>query len=124
MTIYTYPGFTEDDPRFISHLPGVQGGLVGAATKIAIRLAGRGSKRVFSRLFRPKRYTYRGAVSRGIGAGTAITAGLQSGDDLDATVPVTEEPTSSPFQQGNQRRRVSRRSSSRHNRLCRCLQCK
>lgn len=121
MTIYTYPGFTENDSRFISHLPGVQGGLIGAGAKIAARLAGRGARRLFSRLFKPKRYTYRGAVGRGIGAGTLATPFL-TGDDLDSTIPIQEEPTNGrQIKQRVGRRRVSRRGIRRNNRhLSRC----
>ncbi len=91
------------------HVPGVRGGAIGTGLKIASRLTYRGTKWLGSRFFKPKKYTYRGAVGRGIGAGTVIASLLPSPeiDDLDAPFPTGNGKTPNRFQQRNRRFRKS-----------------
>ncbi len=105
-----------EDLRTLGAIPGgPRGSAIGSGLKIAYRLFRRGSGRVGRRIFAPKRYTYPGAVGRGIGAGTIVTALLPSPDidDVNGTIPGRPPKAPSSFQQRNRgQRRVHRR--------CRC----
>ena len=110
MPIVAPTGQYPETIRGYGHAPGVRGGFVGTAAKIAARYFGRGAGRLGSRILKPKRYTYRGAVARGGAAGTIIAPFLSTEvDPLDGTYVPPVRQTPNRFQQRN--RRFSRASS-------------
>ena len=125
MTLVAQPGFYNENPQTIGHVPGVRGGLIGQVAKIASRYAYRGIRRFGSRFFRPKKYTYRGAVGRGIAVGTGISALLNDEDEsgLDSTNENPEQGFNSISQKYNRRNFHNRSRRHNHGRgCCRCCQ--
>lgn len=120
MTIVAQPGAYSEDLRTLGGIPGgPRGSAIGSGIKIGLKLLGRGSRRLGRRVFTPKRYTYPGATSRGIGAGTIIVSLLPDPDvdSLDGpSVPINGQATNR-FQQRNYRQRGlyrRRRCDNRH----------
>ncbi len=117
MTIVAPAGQYPEGIQGYGHVPGVRGGAIGSFAKIASKLTYRGTKYLASRFFKPKKYTYPGAVGRGIGVGTIIAS--QLGDDFEDGIGNAEIPTSTNgnrYQQRNRRFRSTSRKCRRHNR--------
>jgi len=102
------------------HVPGVRGGAIGTFAKIASRYTYRGSKWLARRFFKPKKYTYRGAVGRGIAVGTLIGSQIDEfGEEIDGPIqrPIK---TTNRFKQRNRRRRYSTRNRRCQDKYCSC----
>ncbi len=121
MTLVAQPGFYDIDPETIGHIPGVRGGLIGQVARIASKYAYRGIRRFGSRFLKPKKYTYRGAVGRGITIATGI-AGLLNDDDESGLDGTNERPEqgSIAVRQKYRRRNVHYRRRRNNNRHCCC----
>ncbi len=117
--IVAQPGFYNVDPETLGHLPGVRGGATGTLTKFVAKYAYRGIKRFGRRFFKPDKYTYRGAVARGIGAGTIIYPWLdeEDGSGLDSTNERPEQG-SIAIRQKYRRRYSNKRSRGGYQRHC------
>ena len=108
MTITAPAGQYYDSLQTFGHLPGgPRGSALGAGAGIAAKLAYRGARYVARRFFKPNKYTYRGAVGRGIGIGTGVASFLSGEeDDLNGTIPGAPNfQTPNRFQQRNRRQR-------------------
>ena len=99
------------DAQTIGNIPGVRGGAIGTVAKLAAKGIYRGTKWLSGRLLKPKRFTYRGAVGRGIAIGTGVASIIQEGNDTAVSPP--ELPGTRSPQQGNIRRSLY--SNSRRN---------
>jgi len=127
MTIVAKAGQYPDSLYDFGHAPGVSGGAVGAGTKLAAKYGYRGAKWLARRLVKPKKYTYRGAVGRGIGAGTIIAGALDEFEEEVTDVLPPRFPQafngSNRFKQRSRRRRATNRSSRCHHRYKNCGCC-
>ncbi len=119
MVLVQKTGQYPDSLYDFGHIPGVSGGAIGVGAKLATKYSYRGAKWLARRFLKPKKYTYSGAVGRGIGVGTVIVGLLPNPetDPLDGTFPTTDGQKTNNFQQRNRRqRRVyrDRRCDNRH----------
>ncbi len=107
------------DARTIGNVPGVRGSIIGTGAKLFAKYAGQRALRLGRKIFFPGRYTYRGAVSRGIGL-SSIYPWLASDEGFDDS-PEIPAPFRSTFQQGSRRRRFPRSNRrSNYKRHCCC----
>ncbi len=125
MTIVAPAGQYYDNLQTFGHFPGgPRGSAISATAGVAGKIAYRGAKWLARKFFKPNKYTYRGAVGRGIGIGTAIVGLMGDDDDLNGPQiqpPVRQIPNR--FQQGNRRRGVFYRGCRsnyryRHRKCC------
>ncbi len=126
MTIVVPTGQYYDSLETFGHLPGgPRGSTVSAVGGVAVRLAYRGAKYVVRRFLKPKKYTYRGAVGRGIGVGTLIASRL--GDEFEGEVTDGPRPTNGKgtyrFKQRNRRQRKPARARRNYNNCKHCNCC-
>jgi len=124
MTIVAKTGQYPESLYDFGHAPGVSGGAIGAGSKLAIKYGYRGAKWVARRLLKPNRYTYRGAVTRGIITGTIIASQIDEFEEevTDGIPPRQPQARKYPnrFQQGNRRRSIPNRSRRRYDRHSNC----
>ncbi len=106
MTIVAPAGQYPEGLQGYGHVPGVRGGAIGTGAKIVSKLTYRGTKYLARRFFKPKKYTYSGAVGRGIAVGTLIASQLDDfeGEVTDGQIPPVIQKTNR-FKQGSRRRR-------------------
>ncbi len=106
MTIVAPAGQYPEGLQGYGHVPGVRGGAIGTGAKIVSKLTYRGTKYLARRFFKPKKYTYSGAVGRGIAVGTLIASQLDDfeGEVTDGQIPPVIQKTNR-FKQGKYRRR-------------------
>lgn len=125
MTIVAPAGQYPEGLQGYGNAPGVRGGFVGTGAKIAVRYGYRGAKWLARRLVKPRKYTYSGAVGRGIGIGTLVSSLLPSPDidDINGTIPGFPGKAPDSFKQRNNRfNRVHRcrRDNDRHRHCKHC----
>lgn len=121
MTIVAPVGQYPEGLQGYGHVPGVRGGAIGTGAQIVSKLTYRGTKWLVRRLLKPKRYTYRGAVGRGIGLGTIIASQLDDFEEgIDGEIPAGPGQETYRFKQRNNRYRNTARACrychKRHNR--------